>query len=79
MHPHAHPSPLQMVPEAMDEILSSWDEAKQGKKPTTVILVPTGQNPTGTTMTLERKKAFYKVAQKHDIVGTPPDRTRVTP
>lgn len=31
--------------------------------------VPTGQNPTSATLTLERSRAVYAVAQKHDLVS----------
>lgn len=57
-----------MDPHAMDEILTNWSTAAQGPKPRTVIVVPTGQNPSGTTMSMARRKVFYDVARKHDIL-----------
>ena len=33
-----------------------------------LYIVPVGQNPTGCTMTLERKKALYAVAQEFDLI-----------
>lgn len=58
-----------LVPEDMDETLSNWDEvARGGRKPFLLYTVPTGQNPTGATQSEERRKAIYKVAQKHDII-----------
>ncbi|KAK5120345.1 hypothetical protein LTR85_006284 [Meristemomyces frigidus] len=57
-----------MLAESLDNVLSNWDaEARGGPKPFLVYTVPTGQNPTGATQTLERRKAIYAVAQKHDL------------
>lgn len=57
-----------LVPEAMDELLSNWDEkARSARKPHVLYTVPSGQNPTGATQSAERRQAIYKVAQKHDI------------
>lgn len=57
-----------LIPEAMDELLSSWDEMKRGgRKPHLLYTVPSGQNPTGATQGLERRQALYRVAQKHDL------------
>ncbi|KAF2858755.1 PLP-dependent transferase [Piedraia hortae CBS 480.64] len=50
----------------LDELLSNWPEG-EGPKPFLLYTVPTGQNPTGSTQTLERRKAVYAVAQKHDL------------
>ncbi|KAL5615364.1 hypothetical protein BROUX41_005412 [Berkeleyomyces rouxiae] len=55
-------------PEALDEMLSNWDEEARGsRKPHVLYTVPSGQNPTGATQSLERRKAVYAVCQKHDI------------
>ncbi|KAE8442700.1 hypothetical protein EG329_002945 [Mollisiaceae sp. DMI_Dod_QoI] len=57
-----------LIPENMDEILSNWDEKSKGaRKPFVLYTVPTGQNPTGATQSATRRKAIYKVAQKHDV------------
>lgn len=56
------------IPEDMDEILAQWDqESRQGKKPYLLYTVPTGQNPTGATQSLQRRRDIYRVAQKHDL------------
>lgn len=52
----------------LDHVLSTWDvEARGGPKPFLLYTVPTGQNPTGSTQSLERRKAIYAVAEKHDL------------
>lgn len=58
-----------LIPERMDELLSSWDSAARGgaRKPHVLYTVPSGQNPTGATQGTERRKAIYKIAQKHDL------------
>ncbi|KAI5798971.1 pyridoxal phosphate-dependent transferase [Geopyxis carbonaria] len=58
-----------MIPSELDELLSNWDPvARGGRKPFLWYTVPTGQNPTGATQGVERRKALYKVAQKHDLI-----------
>lgn len=57
-----------LLPEALDDILTNWDERARGaRRPFVLYTIPTGQNPTGATQLAERRKAVYKVAQKHDI------------
>lgn len=57
-----------LIPEAMDEMLTSWDADARGfRKPHLLYTVPSGQNPTGATQGAERRCAIYKVAQKHDL------------
>ena len=57
-----------MLPEDLDHILSNWDESVRGApKPFLVYTVPTGQNPTASTQSLERRKQIYAVAEKHDL------------
>ncbi|KAJ4263363.1 Aromatic/aminoadipate aminotransferase 1 [Fusarium torreyae] len=57
-----------LVPEAMDSILSDWDETARGaRRPHVLYTVPSGQNPTGATQSTHRRRALYAVAQKHDI------------
>jgi aromatic amino acid aminotransferase I len=58
-----------IIPRALDELLSSWDEARAGaRKPHVMYTVPSGQNPTGATMGAQRRKDIYAVCQKHDLV-----------
>ncbi|KAJ2904803.1 uncharacterized protein MKZ38_007159 [Zalerion maritima] len=59
-----------MIPKDLDSRLERWSEEKEGgnKKPKVLYTVPTGHNPTGGTMSKERREAIYKVAQKHDLI-----------
>ncbi|PNP39342.1 hypothetical protein TGAMA5MH_08760 [Trichoderma gamsii] len=59
-----------MLPESLGEVLENWDPAahKNARKPSVLYAIPTGQNPTGTTQSLERRKEIYKVAQQHDLI-----------
>jgi aromatic amino acid aminotransferase I len=52
----------------LDYVLSTWDvSTRGGPKPFLLYTVPTGQNPTGATQSLERRKAIYAIAEKHDL------------
>lgn len=60
-----------LIPEAMDQILSSWD-AREGaggtrRKPHVLYTVPSGQNPTGATQGQQRRRDVYAVCKKHDV------------
>ncbi|OBT44479.1 hypothetical protein VE00_05981 [Pseudogymnoascus sp. WSF 3629] len=57
-----------LMPGDMDDILSNWDvKARGARKPHLLYTVPTGQNPSGATQSVERRKELYKVCQKHDV------------
>ncbi|KAJ2982458.1 hypothetical protein NQ176_g1381 [Zarea fungicola] len=51
----------------LDVTLENWDQV-MGPKPYVLYTIPTGQNPTGVTQSLERRKEIYKVAEKHDLI-----------
>ncbi|KAJ2082841.1 hypothetical protein H4R24_001299 [Coemansia sp. RSA 988] len=55
-----------MVPEALDQVCAEW--TGPCNKIRVAYMVPTAQNPTGATMTAERRHAIYTVAQKHNLV-----------
>ncbi|EJD53205.1 L-tyrosine:2-oxoglutarate aminotransferase [Auricularia subglabra TFB-10046 SS5] len=57
-----------IMPEEMDRVLSTWDEATQGRRPHVLYTIPVGQNPTGSSLTLERRKKIYELAQKYDVI-----------
>ncbi|PVU90358.1 hypothetical protein BB559_004649 [Furculomyces boomerangus] len=54
-----------MVPDALDHACTNWSLPN---RPKTVYLIPTGQNPTGVSMSTERRLAIYKVCQKHNLI-----------
>lgn len=57
-----------LIPEELDESLSTWDESERGvRKPFLLYMVPTGQNPTGATQSLQRRRAIYEVAKRQDL------------
>ena len=56
-----------MVPAALERVLATWDPAR-GRRPHVLYLVPCGQNPTGSTLSLERRLQIYAIAQKYDLV-----------
>lgn len=57
-----------MLPEELDRVLSDWDESsRRAPKPFLMYTVPTGQNPTASTQSLERRREIYAVAEKHDL------------
>ncbi|KAH7911421.1 pyridoxal phosphate-dependent transferase [Hygrophoropsis aurantiaca] len=56
-----------IIPEEMEKILKNWDETK-GRRPHVLYIVPVGQNPTGSTLSLERRQKIYCMAQKWDLL-----------
>lgn len=59
-----------LVPSKLKELLDGWnpEEHSGARKLFLLYLVPTGQNPTGSTQSLERRQSIYQVAQKHDLI-----------
>lgn len=53
-----------LIPEAMEKMLAAW----VGPKPKFLYLICTGQNPTGSCLSAERRKAIYAIAQKYDFL-----------
>ncbi|KAH9023085.1 PLP-dependent transferase [Lactarius pseudohatsudake] len=56
-----------MRADALREILAGWD-VRSGPRPRVIYTVPVGQNPCGTTMGLERKKAIYDICVEYDVI-----------
>jgi len=59
--------PAGILPSSLRTILDSW-EPSQGKKPKVIYTIPTGSNPTGSSIDLERRKELYAIAQEHDLL-----------
>ncbi|XP_045687772.1 kynurenine/alpha-aminoadipate aminotransferase, mitochondrial [Phyllostomus hastatus] len=61
-----------IIPESLKEILSRWkpEDSKNPKKNTPKFLytVPNGNNPTGNSLTINRKKEIYELARKYDFL-----------
>ncbi|OCT99631.1 uncharacterized protein LOC398787 isoform X1 [Xenopus laevis] len=61
-----------MIPQALKDILSKWrpeDAATPDKKnPKFLYTIPNGCNPTGATLTTERKIEIYQLAQEYDLI-----------
>ncbi|KAF5392412.1 hypothetical protein D9757_002328 [Collybiopsis confluens] len=66
-----------IVPEALELVLKKWDSTHRGVKRPHLITnvensrlytVPVGHNPTGATLSLERKKAIYNICVQYDII-----------
>lgn len=53
-----------ILPDALEKMLDQW----VGPKPKLLYTIPTGQNPTGSCLSAERRRAIYKLAQKHDFI-----------
>ncbi|KAG9219324.1 hypothetical protein CCMSSC00406_0001734 [Pleurotus cornucopiae] len=51
------------------KVLSEWDESATGMpRPGLMYIVPVGQNPTGATMCVERKREIYDICVEFDVL-----------
>lgn len=65
-----------MCPGDLEHVLSNWDQGeclsrrKYGgaPRPKVMYIVPTGQNPTGATQDLQRRKDILALCEKYDII-----------
>ena len=55
-----------IIPSALDELLANWDKSKP--LPKLLYTICTGQNPTGSSLDNERRKAIYETACKYDFL-----------
>lgn len=55
-----------IIPEKLEKILDNWNP--EAAKPKLLYTIPTGQNPTGSTLSDDRKAEIYRIAQKHDFI-----------
>lgn len=56
-----------LVPSELRRVLDGWDEGVGGRKPHVLYTVPTGQNPTGASLSTERIREIYDICEEHDI------------
>ncbi|KAL1847884.1 hypothetical protein Plec18170_008294 [Paecilomyces lecythidis] len=54
-------------PGGLADVLDNWDFRK-GRRPHLMYTVTIGQNPTGGTLSVERRKEIYALCQKYDII-----------
>jgi kynurenine/2-aminoadipate aminotransferase len=54
-----------IIPSELERVISEY---KGNKKIKFLYTIPTGQNPSGATLTAERKKQIYKMAQEYDFL-----------
>jgi kynurenine/2-aminoadipate aminotransferase len=55
-----------LVPDALRHVLQNW---KSGlRRPRVLYTIPTGQNPSGTTLPNARRRAVYDIAAEHDLL-----------
>jgi len=55
-----------LIPSALEKKLENWDKALP--VPRVLYIIPTAQNPAGTTIPLERKQQIYQIASKYDLI-----------
>lgn len=58
---------LGLMPDDLEAKLQSWDETR-GAKPSVLYTIPSGQNPTSSTQSAQRRHDIYAVAEKHDLI-----------
>lgn len=60
---------LGLVPEDFAAKMEEWEERYPGlKKPRVLYTIPTGANPSGGTLPLDRRRKLYATAQEHDML-----------
>jgi len=57
-----------LKPEALHSILDNWNVETQGPKPRVLYTIPTGSNPTGATLSEDRRRSLYEAASRHDLI-----------
>ena len=51
----------------LEQTLQCWN-SDRGRRPKVLYTIPCGQNPSGATQSVARKRAIYKVTEKYDLV-----------
>eukprot|EP01127_Copromyxa_protea_P016365 TRINITY_DN4843_c0_g1_i1.p1 TRINITY_DN4843_c0_g1~~TRINITY_DN4843_c0_g1_i1.p1 ORF type:complete len:394 (-),score=92.23 TRINITY_DN4843_c0_g1_i1:12-1193(-) len=58
-----------MVVDELEKVLENWDTKYPGKRrPRVIYTIPTGQNPSGATLSASRREQLYKVASKYNLL-----------
>jgi len=56
-----------MLPEQLKQLLANWN-ANDGPRPRVLYTIPTGSNPSGATLSEERRDQLYSIAQEFDLL-----------
>lgn len=56
-----------MIPSSLQAVLTQCEVAKE-TLPKFIYVIPNGVNPTGASLTLERRREIYKIARKYDLL-----------
>mmetsp|Transcript_20822 Transcript_20822/g.58684 ORF Transcript_20822/g.58684 Transcript_20822/m.58684 type:complete len:475 (-) Transcript_20822:135-1559(-) len=61
-----------IIPEDMADLLANWQHSAAGRagapKPRVLYTIPVGSNPTGASLSVERKAAIYSIARQHGMI-----------
>ncbi|QLL34552.1 hypothetical protein HG536_0G04140 [Torulaspora globosa] len=71
MHLTTDPRDQGIDVEYMEQLLDNWHELEEYKrlnKPKLLYTIVTGQNPTGMTLSMQKRQQIYRLAQKHDLI-----------
>lgn len=55
-----------LIPSSLAHVMETWDTT-HGPRPKMLYMIPTGQNPTGSTQPLHRRTQIYALAEKHNL------------
>ncbi|KAL4804927.1 pyridoxal phosphate-dependent transferase [Aspergillus unguis] len=54
-------------PGGLSDVLKNWD-FRRGRRPHLLYTITIGQNPTGGTLSIERRKEIYVICQAYDVI-----------
>mmetsp|Transcript_36835 Transcript_36835/g.50744 ORF Transcript_36835/g.50744 Transcript_36835/m.50744 type:complete len:421 (+) Transcript_36835:89-1351(+) len=57
-----------LLPDELERILKTWPKEQYSSRPKILYTIPTGQNPSGSTMTIERRKKVLEIAQNYSLL-----------
>ncbi|EFA84232.1 hypothetical protein PPL_03309 [Heterostelium album PN500] len=58
-----------MKPDELENTLANWDTLHSGKPfPRVLYTIPTGQNPSGCTLSVDRKYKIYEICSKYNLI-----------
>eukprot|EP01121_Diplochlamys_sp_Union-15-3_P010304 TRINITY_DN2888_c0_g1_i1.p1 TRINITY_DN2888_c0_g1~~TRINITY_DN2888_c0_g1_i1.p1 ORF type:complete len:416 (-),score=54.13 TRINITY_DN2888_c0_g1_i1:49-1296(-) len=58
-----------IIPDVLSNTLKNWGETHPNcRLPKVMYVVPTGQNPSGSTLSQDRRKKVYSIAQEYNLI-----------